>query len=92
MMGGQVIQGRARPRTCRVALASVLAWGLGGCITKTAVLTNDQGQTQTCEKKGRVGILSEYVLDKRFESCVEKAKKDGYKEAVSPAPIPSSSK
>lgn len=88
MRGHGVIQGRARPRICQVAVAGVLALGLGGCITKTAVLTNDQGQTQTCEKKGRVGIFSEYVLNKRFESCVEKAKKDGYKET---APTPSSS-
>ena len=85
MSGHGVVSGRARLRTCLAAVAGVLTLGLGGCITKTAVLTNDQGQTQTCEKNGRVGIFSEYVLNRRLESCVEKATKDGYKETV-PAP------
>ena len=85
-----IIQGLSAMKNWRVALAGVLLLGaLSGCITKTAVLTNDQGQTQTCEKKGRVGIFSEYVLNKRFENCVEKAKKDGYKET---APTSSGSK
>jgi hypothetical protein len=84
-----VMPGVSAIKKWRVAVAGVLVLGLSGCITKTAVLTNDQGQTQTCEKTGRVGIFSEYVLNKRFESCVEKAKKDGYKE---PAPTSSGSK
>jgi hypothetical protein len=89
MSGHGVVLDRARLRTCRVMVAAVLTFGLSGCITKTAVLTNDRGQMQTCEKKGRVGIFSEYVLNKRFESCLEKAAKDGYKEAV---PTPPGSK
>jgi hypothetical protein len=84
-----VIQGASAMKNWRVAVAGVWVLGLSGCITKTAVLTNDQGQTQTCEKEGRVGIFSQYVLNKRFESCVEKAKKDGYKET---APTSSGSK
>jgi len=89
MSGHGVVLGRARLRACRAVVAGVLTLGLGGCITKTAVLTNDRGQTQICEKKGRVGIFSEYVLNKRFESCLENAAKDGYRQAP---PTPSGSK
>jgi hypothetical protein len=64
------------------AALSLMAIGLPGCITDKMILTNDQGQTQTCEFAGHVGIISPIVLHERFKSCVDKAKANGFKESA----------
>ena len=58
---------------------------LSACVTKTEVLTNDKGQTETCKIKGRVGIVSGLVLEERFKSCIDKAKAKGFKEPADKA-------
>jgi hypothetical protein len=55
--------------------------GLAGCITDKMTLTNDQGETKTCEFTGRAGIVSGAILHGRFKKCVDQAKADGYKES-----------
>ena len=65
-----------------IGLLGILAIGLSGCITDKTVLTNDQGETRTCETKGRIGIVSGVVLHERHQSCVDKAKAEGYREAA----------
>jgi hypothetical protein len=67
-----------------IALSGALVLGLSGCITDKMVLTNDQGQTQTCEYTGHVGIISPIVTHEKYKSCIEKAKANGFKE-TSPA-------
>ena len=50
------------------------------------VLTNDQGQTQTCEFTGHIGIVSPIVTHERYKNCVDKAKANGFKETPAAAP------
>lgn len=59
-----------------VLLAVLL--GLSGCITRTTVLINDQGKTETCKISGRIGFLSEYILQQRLQHCIDKAKSRGF--------------
>jgi hypothetical protein len=64
-----------------IALLSTFAVGLAGCTTtERMTLTNDQGQTRTCQAKGHVGIISPIVTDRHFKDCVGGAKADGFKE------------
>lgn len=69
-----------------IALLSGLVVGLSGCITDKMVLTNDQGQTETCEFTGHVGIASPIITHDRYKSCVDKAKATGFKETPSAKP------
>lgn len=62
-----------------VLLAVLL--GLSGCITRTTVLVNDQGKTETCKVSGRIGFLSEYILHERLQHCIDKAKSRGFHQA-----------
>jgi hypothetical protein len=71
-----------------IALLSTLAVGLVGCITDRMILTNDQGQTQTCEATGHVGIISPIVTHYQFKDCVDKAKANGFKETPSATASP----
>lgn len=61
----------------------LMAAALTGCITDKMTLTNDQGETQTCEFTGHAGLISPIVLHERFKNCVDKAKAKGYKEPSS---------
>jgi hypothetical protein len=67
----------------RAALTGVLVLPLSACYTQKTVLTNDQGETQTCEHKGHVGIVSPIRVYVEQKSCVDKAKAAGYKETPS---------
>jgi hypothetical protein len=70
-----------------IAAFAVLSIALAGCITDKMVLTNDQGQSQTCEFTGHIGVISPIVMHERYKNCVNKAKASGFKE---PAPsVPS---
>jgi hypothetical protein len=71
-----------RARMITSALALLL---LAGCVTKTEVLTNDKGETDTCKVKGRVGVVSGLVLEHRFKECIEKAKARGFREPADKA-------
>jgi hypothetical protein len=64
-----------------MGLLGVISMSLTGCVTEKTVLTNDQGQTKTCETKGRIGIVSGVILHERHKNCIDKAKAEGYKEA-----------
>jgi hypothetical protein len=59
------------------SIASVM--GLTSCATEKMTLTNDQGQTVTCEDNGL----------ESFQSCVDRAKARGFKETQSDKPVPS---
>jgi hypothetical protein len=50
------------------------------------VLTNDQGQSKTCEFHGHVGIVSPIVVHERYQHCVDTAKANGFKETPPAAP------
>jgi hypothetical protein len=63
-----------------VATLCVTAAAMTGCITDKMVLANDQGQTQTCEFTGHVGLISPIVVHERYKHCIEKAKANGFKE------------
>jgi hypothetical protein len=69
-----------------IASLSALVVGLSGCITDKMVLTNDQGQTQTCEFTGHIGIFSPIATHERYKNCVDKAKANGFKETPAAAP------
>jgi len=69
-----------------IALLSTLGSGLTGCYTDRMILTNDQGQTQTCEVQGWVGIIGPIVTHERFKDCVDKAKANGFKETPNASP------
>ena len=73
-------------RVGAIVLSGALSVGLTGCITDKMVLINDQGQTQTCEFHGHVGIVSPVVLHERYKHCVDTAKANGFKEAPSTQP------
>lgn len=76
-----------RPMTFRtITTLSLMSLALSGCLTDRMVLTNDEGQTQTCEFTGHVGLISPIVLHERYKRCMEKAKANGFKEPSSPAP------
>lgn len=63
------------------ALLSAFVIGLAGCTTtKRLTLTNDQGQTRTCQVTGHVGIINPIVTDRHFKDCVDAAKADGFTE------------
>jgi len=68
------------------ATLGLIAVGLAGCITDKMTLTNDQGDTQTCQFTGHVGLISPIVLHERYKHCVDKAKADGFKEPAPAAP------
>jgi hypothetical protein len=74
-------------RILSIALLSSLVVGLSGCITDKMVLTNGQGQTETCEFTGHVGIVSPIVTHERYKSCVDKAKANGFQETLSAKPV-----
>jgi hypothetical protein len=63
-----------------------VSMGLSGCITDKMVLTNDRGQTQTCEVHGHVGIVSPIVTHERYKHCVDTAKANGFKETPAATP------
>lgn len=65
-----------------VILRSAVVMALSGCYTDKMVLTNDQGQTQTCEFTGHVGIVSPIVTHEKYKKCVGQAKASGYKEGL----------
>jgi len=64
-----------------IALLGALGSGLAGCYTDRAILTNDQGETQTCEGRGWIGIIGPIVAHERLKDCVDKAKANGFKES-----------
>jgi hypothetical protein len=72
-----------RARVCLIASAMIVL-ALSGCISKKAVLTNEQGQTITCEHSGHVGIVSPIVVYTRQHSCIHDAEAKGYKVTESP--------
>jgi hypothetical protein len=74
-------------RILSIALLGGLVVGVSGCITDKMVLTNGQGQTETCEFTGHVGIVSPIVTHDRYKSCVDKAKANGFQEAPSAKPV-----
>ena|SRR5438477_3379745 len=78
--------GRHRPRLRRVIILGVSFAALSGCITDKMVLINAQGQTKTCEFKGRVGLVSGAILHERFKKCLDEAKANGYKESAPAKP------
>jgi hypothetical protein len=69
-----------------IALLSALVVGLSGCITDKMVLTNEHGETQTCEFTGHIGVFSPIVTHERYKHCVDKAKANGFKESPPAAP------
>jgi hypothetical protein len=69
-----------------VAGLSFVSLALTGCLTDKMVLTNDHGQTQTCEFTGHVGLISPIVLHERYKNCVDKAKANGFKEPSAAQP------
>ena len=75
-------------RILSMALSGGLVLGLSGCITDKMVLTNDQGQTQTCEYTGHFGIISPIVTHEKYKSCIEKAEANGFKETSPAPPVP----
>lgn len=52
---------------------------LVACASYQQTLTNNKGETITCEASGKSGIVTGHYLRKGFENCVENAKKRGYK-------------
>lgn len=62
-----------------VLMAALLV--LTGCVTRKTVLVNEQGKTETCEASARVGFVSEYILKKRLQHCIDKARSQGFHEA-----------
>ena len=64
-----------------VVFLGVLLAALSGCVTKQTLLVNDQGASETCKVSGRVGFVSGYILHKRLQSCIDKAKARGFHEA-----------
>lgn len=73
---------RARAILLSASLTSLIA--LSGCITEKAVLTNQQGQTVTCQATGHVGIVSPIRVYVQQHHCIEKAEGNGYKVTASP--------
>lgn len=59
---------------------------LTGCVTRKTVLVNDQGKTQTCEASARVGFVSQYILKKRLQHCIDKAESHGFHQAPATSP------
>ena len=58
-----------------IALLGVMS--SAGCVTYQTTLINAQGQTITCEARGKSGIVTGYG---GFEDCVAAAKAQGFKE------------
>jgi hypothetical protein len=73
-------------RIVTIALLGTVVIGLTGCITDKMILTNDQGQTKTCEFTGHIGILSPIMVHERYKKCVDKAKADGFQETPDATP------
>lgn len=76
---GQFNRGRANLSRSAVFFAALL--GLSGCVTRTTVLVNDQGKTETCKISGRIGFVSEYILHERMRHCIDKARSRGFHQA-----------
>jgi hypothetical protein len=68
-----------RSQTVTMALVAMSVLSLSGCVTDKAVLTNAQGQTLTCETKGRIGIVSGVRLHLKQQRCIKKAEGEGYR-------------
>jgi hypothetical protein len=69
-----------------IVFLGALSIGASGCTTDKTVLANDQGQTKTCETKGRIGIISGLIMHERHKQCVDKAKAEGFKDAAPTTP------
>jgi hypothetical protein len=63
----------------------IVAWsilpviGLASCASDKTILTNDQGQTVTCEANGGEG----------YQACIDRAKARGFKKTEPTEPVPS---
>lgn len=55
---------------------------LGGCATYQTALRNEQGQSITCEASGISLVIAGNHLRKGFESCVDSARRQGFKEVA----------
>lgn len=59
-----------------------IAATLGACATYKTTLSNEQGQTITCEASGISLMIAGNHLRKGFERCLESAKGRGFKEVA----------
>jgi len=65
-----------RSRLVATVIAALL---LGACATYKATLTNEQGQTVTCEASGKSGIITGSYVRGAFDDCIAAAKAQGFK-------------
>jgi hypothetical protein len=63
----------------RVAAVFTALTVLGGCASYKATLTNDNGQTMTCEASGKSGIITGAHVRGAFDDCLAAAHAQGYK-------------
>lgn len=69
-----------RPHAGRALLLAPALLMLCACVTRSATLTDAQGEARTCQVTSRMGPLARYRADRRLESCIEQAKKEGFQE------------
>jgi hypothetical protein len=67
-------------RFAKIISFGVLAVGLASCATYKTTLTNDKGQSETCEASGWMGPLAGSVKYLSYKDCIDKAKARGFKE------------
>jgi len=66
----------------------IILIALVGCATYKTTLTNEKGETVTCEASGKSGIITGFYLRQGFEDCIKAAKAQGFKEAPPPSSKP----
>ena len=69
--------------SCVVLFIAALSL-IGGCATYKTTLTNEKGESVTCEASGKSGIITGYYLRRGFEDCIAAAKERGFTEALKP--------
>lgn len=72
-------------KTMRILISFSLLAAISACssppTTYKRTMTNAKGEGVTCEASGQQGLLSDYILKRGFDSCVEDARAQGFNSA-----------
>ena len=65
-------------RTSLIIATGCIAATLAACATYKTTLTNEKGQSITCEASGHSGIITGSYLRSGYEACLESARAHGF--------------
>lgn len=64
--------------TYKATLVLIATVSIAGCASYKTTLANSKGETMTCESSGKNGLITGYLVRKRFDDCVDDARSKGF--------------